>query len=94
MTILYEVMLTKSFLYQTNSTTAPEKVKNASTVDNKIIRAIRPLSALKRSAKSATLLALGSAATSTTTVSAKRSSGRPRRMAVRRSEERRVGKEC
>ena len=40
------------------------KLKNASTVDSKIILAMRPLSAPKCSASRATLLALGNAAAS------------------------------
>ena len=45
------------------------KVANDSTVLAMMIRATRPLSAPKRSASSETLLALGSAATSTITIS-------------------------
>ena len=40
------------------------KLKNASTVDSKIMRAMRRFSAPKRSASTATLLALGDAAAS------------------------------
>ena len=43
--------------------TAPEKVRNAADVDTKMMRAMRPLSAPKRSANMDTLLALGRAAT-------------------------------
>jgi hypothetical protein len=53
--------------------TAPEKVKNAAAVVTKIIMATRPVSAPKRSVNKATLLALGKAATNTTTIMAKRS---------------------
>ena len=49
---------------QTSKAIAAEKLKNASIVDSKIMRAMRPLSAPKRSASTATLLTLGSAATS------------------------------
>ena len=47
---------------QVNKATAAEKLKNASTVDSKIMGAMRPLLASKRSASSKTLLALGRAA--------------------------------
>ena len=50
--------------------TASEKVTNADAVVTRMMRATRPLSAPNRSANSDTLLALGNAATSTTTVSA------------------------
>jgi len=63
--------------FQVIRTTAPEKVKNAAAVVTRMMRAMRPLSAPSRSASSDTLLALGSADTSTITVSAKRSSGTP-----------------
>ena len=53
----------KLSLSQVSKSTAAEKLKNASTVDNKIMRAMRPSSAPKRSASRATLLALGKAAT-------------------------------
>ncbi len=54
---------------QVSSVTAPENVKNAAAVDTRMMRAMRPLSAPNRSASNDTLLALGSAATSTITVS-------------------------
>ena len=62
---------------QVSNATAAEKLKNASTVDNKMMRAMRPMLASKRSASSETLLALGRAATRSITVSEKRSSGTP-----------------
>ena len=46
------------------------------------MRAMRPVSAPKRSASTATLLALGSAATSTMTSRANRSSGKPMAIAA------------
>ena len=64
-------------LRQTSNITAPENVRNASAVETRMMRAMRPLSALNFSARSATLLALGNAATSTMTVSANLDRGTP-----------------
>ncbi|MCY1537591.1 hypothetical protein D9M68_730930 [compost metagenome] len=64
-------------LSQVSKDTAPENVRNAATVVIRMMRAMRPLSAPKRSASSETLLALGSAAASTITVSAAGESGTP-----------------
>jgi hypothetical protein len=57
--------------------TAAENVKKAAAVVTRMMRAMRPLSAPKRSASKDTLLALGSAAASTITVSAAGESGTP-----------------
>lgn len=51
-------------------TTAPEKVKKAAEVETRMMRAMRPLSAPKRSANKDTLLALGKAASKTSTINA------------------------
>src|SRR6185436_13971795 len=69
----------------TSSETAAENVTNASAVDTRMMRAMRPLSAPKRSASIATLLALGSAATRATTISAYGSSAMPRSIALQPS---------
>jgi hypothetical protein len=63
--------------YQSSSVTAAEKLKNAKAVVTKMMRAMRPLSAPKRSASSDTLLALGKAETKTITVKACGSRGTP-----------------
>jgi hypothetical protein len=62
---------------QISSVTAAEKLKKAKAVVNKMMRAMRPLSAPKRSASSDTLLALGKAETKTITVKACGSKGTP-----------------
>src|SRR4030095_15066193 len=57
--------------------TAAEKVRKAAAVVSRMMRAMRPVSAPKRSASSETLLALGRADTSTITLSVNASSGSP-----------------
>jgi hypothetical protein len=59
--------------YPLSKATAPEKVKKDTAVATKIIMAMRPVSAPKRSDNKATLLALGKAATKTTTTMVNRS---------------------
>jgi len=53
-----------------NKVTAAEKVRKASAVLTRMMRAMRPLSAPTRSASTDTLLALGRAATSVMTIRA------------------------
>src|SRR3569832_2231718 len=65
-----------------NNATAAENVRNDTAVVSRMILAIRPVSAAKRSASSATLLAEGSAATSTITVSDESRSGTPSAIAA------------
>ena len=65
-----------------SSATAAEKLRNASAVDTRMMRATRPLLAPNFSASSDTLLALGNAASSTITVSANGVSGTPNAMAA------------
>ena len=62
---------------KTSSTTAAEKVMNDAAVAKSTVRAMRPASASKRWASIGMLLALGSAASGSSTVSAKASSGTP-----------------
>jgi hypothetical protein len=57
--------------------TTNEKVMKAAAVETRMMRAMRPLSAPKRSASIDTLLALGSAATKTITTNAERCKGTP-----------------
>jgi hypothetical protein len=62
--------------------TVAEKVRKAAAVVTKIMRAMRPLSAPKRSANNDTLLALGNAATNTITIQANGLMGTPHCTAV------------
>lgn len=62
----------RSMRYRSKAT-APEKLTKAAAVVSRTMRAIRPASAPKRSASIGTLLALGSAAASASTVREKAS---------------------
>jgi len=67
----------KAFFQALYQATQAEKLGNASAVDSNITRVMRALSAPKRSASKALLLALGKAATSTTAIKAVGVRGKP-----------------